>query len=438
MKKKFSELMNYAINSPIISGKGVYLFTKDKKKYLDSTGGMTGSISLGWGNKLIQNEIIKQLKKIAHIDYKSFKDENRTKLKNIILKNKKNKLNEVFFSGQSGAEANEGAMKLSFQYHQANGKKNKKWFISRYQSFHGSTSDTISVGDKKNLYIFKNFSPKYRSKVLEHNIYRHKKKTETEEEYTDRCIRDLKKKILRIGPDNICGFIAETIMGGLVGDVPPTKNYWRKVRLLCDKYNIHLICDEIWCGAGTTGKNFSIDWDNITPDFVTFGKTLTSGYVPLSIIITKREYLQKIKEKFGAILLPSSTYQGHSLGVASALAAQKIINNQRFLYQVIKKGDYFRNTIASELGGQDFFGNIRGRGMRNSLEINSPNNSRFCEKLKNYAMSELNLILNARWHRVCFSPAINIEIKELDNIIEKFTKTYKYVISNWKNQNNEN
>ena len=77
--------MDYAINSPIISGKGVYLFTKDKKKYLDSTGGMTGSISLGWGNKIIQKEIIKQLKKIAHIDYKSFKDENRTKLKNIIL-----------------------------------------------------------------------------------------------------------------------------------------------------------------------------------------------------------------------------------------------------------------------------------------------------------------------------------------------------------------
>ena len=76
--------------------------------------------------------------------------------------------------------------------------------------------------------------------------------------------------------------------------------------------------------------------------------------------------------------------------------------------------------------------------MRNSLEINSPNNAHFCEKLKNYAMSELNLILNARWHRVCFSPAINIEIKELDNIIEKFIKTYKHVISNWKNQNNEN
>ena len=62
--------------------------------------------------------------------------------------------------------------------------------------------------------------------------------------------------------------------GGLVGDVPPTINYWKRIRELCNKFDIHLICDEIWCGAGTTGKNFSIDWDNVTPDFVTFGKTL--------------------------------------------------------------------------------------------------------------------------------------------------------------------
>ena len=80
----------------------------------------------------------------------------------------------------------------------------------------------------------------------------------------------LKKKILKIGPENICAFVAETIMGGLVGDVPPTKNYWKRIRELCNKFDIHLICDEIWCGAGTTGKNFSIDWDNVTPDFVTF------------------------------------------------------------------------------------------------------------------------------------------------------------------------
>ena len=95
-------------------------------------------------------------------------------------------------------------MKLSYQYHQASGKKNKKWFISRYQSFHGSTSDTVSIGDKKNLRFFKNFSPKFRSKVQEHNIYRHKKRDESVGQYTDRCIKDLKKNIKNRSRKYLC------------------------------------------------------------------------------------------------------------------------------------------------------------------------------------------------------------------------------------------
>ena len=77
--------------------------------------------------------------------------------KKYLLKGKKHKLDEIYYAGNSGAEANEGAMKLSYQYHKANGKKNKKWFISRYQSFHGSSSDTVSIGDKFNLRFLKTF-----------------------------------------------------------------------------------------------------------------------------------------------------------------------------------------------------------------------------------------------------------------------------------------
>ena len=69
--------------------------------------------------------------------------------------------------------------------------------------------------------------------------------------------------------------------------------------------------------------------------------------------------------------------------------------------------------------------------MRNSLEINSPNNDIFSKKIKDYAISRYNLILNSRWHRVCFSPAINISNKDLDNILDMFVKTYKYALRTW-------
>ena len=216
---------------------------------------MTGSISLGWGNKSIENKIIKQVKRISHIDYKSFQDENREILKQIILQNKKNKLNDIYFSGQSGAEANEGAMKLSYQLHKALGRKKNVGFYLENRVFMEALQMQLLLG-KKNLFLFKDFYPKFRVKIKEHNIYRHKKKFENENEYTTRSVQDLEKQIKKIGPENICAFMGETMMGGLVGDVPPTKEYWKKVRKICDKYNIHLICDEIWCGAGTTGKNF--------------------------------------------------------------------------------------------------------------------------------------------------------------------------------------
>ena len=158
MKKTFL-LRNFdpILNETIKYGRGVYLYTKNKKKYLDATAGLTGVAILGWGNKNIERSIVKQLKKIGHIDYKYFLDENREKLSNLLLSQSKSKLDKVFFVGGSGGEACEGAMKLSYQYHLASGKKNKKWFISRKQSFHGSSSDAISVGDRPNLNIYKSF-----------------------------------------------------------------------------------------------------------------------------------------------------------------------------------------------------------------------------------------------------------------------------------------
>ena len=76
---------------------------------------------------------------------------------------------------------------------------------------------------------------------------------------------------MSIGEENICAFVAETMSGGLIGDVP--QKYWKKIGRICKKYNIHLILDEVWCGTGVTGKSFCIDWDGITPDFVFINKT---------------------------------------------------------------------------------------------------------------------------------------------------------------------
>ena len=208
---------------------------------------------------------------------------------------------------------------------------------------------------------------------------------ENDTNYLNRCVNELEKTILKIGPEKICGFVGETIMGGLVGDVPPLKNYWLKIKKICKKYNIHLILDEVWCGTGTSGKIYCFDWDKVEPDFVFISKTLAAGYGALSAVITNSQ-IEKVLKKGQGQVQYSNTHQGHSLSVAAALAVQSIIHKKDFLKGVIDKGNFIRNYFETELGNQEFFSNIRGRGMRNTLEYQCDNKNLFGSLLKeNYS-----------------------------------------------------
>ena len=103
--------------------------------------------------------------------------------------------------------------------------------------------------------------------------------------------------IKKIGPENIAAFVGETILGGLIGDVPPTKNYWKGIRKICTENNIHLILDEVWCGTGAR-KYYCFEYDEIVPDFVVLGKTLGCGYIPISCVIVPSLFESIVKEKF--------------------------------------------------------------------------------------------------------------------------------------------
>ncbi len=412
----------------ISKGKGIYLFSK-KKKYTDLTSGYTGHAILGWGNRKILNAISKQAKKYCHIDYKTFIDPNREELAREILKNKNNNLDKVFFVGSSGSEACEAALKMSYQYFYNLGYKNKKTFISRRQSYHGSTSDALNLGDRPNLYFYKNILNKNVQKVSEHNKYRHQKVNETDNQYTLRCVKEIEMKILKIGPENVCAFVGETIMGGLVGDVPPNKNYWKLIRKLCNKYNIHLIIDEVWCGTGTSGKNFCIDWDDVTPDFIFLSKTLAAGYGALSAVITKSK-IGKILHAKNSQIQYSNTHQGYSLSVAAALEVQKIINNKKFLNDVNLKGEFVRKFVSEKLKNSYFFKNIRGRGLRNSIEYSTPNNTLFGYLIKKEMFDE-NILIDAKWHRICLPIALNISFIELEKNLNILVNKFQNVENNW-------
>lgn len=414
----------------VSKAKGVYLYTKNRK-ILDTTSGSNHFCTLGWGNRNVIKSMKNQLNKYSHIDIKTWHDENLDKLSELVVSKKKHNLNRIFFSGNSGAEACESAMRMSYQYFYNKGMKKKSVFISRKQSYHGCSAMSLSASDRPNYNFLKPILPKNIYKVDQHHFNYERKKNETEEQYALRSANSLEKIIKKIGPEKICGFIGETIMGGLQGDVPPVKNYWKYIRKVCNKFKIHLIIDEVYCGMGVTGKIYCIDYDKINPDFIFVGKTLAAGYAPLSMVLTSKNIIDVIKKNDGRISY-STTHQGYSLGVAAALAVQKIMHKDSTLNHIVKISEYIKKTLEAELSVNPLFENIRGRGLRMSLEYNCKNKNEFGKKLTETMLTKHNILTDAKWHRICITPAVIINKKQidyfLDNLVREFSLLSKKFI----------
>lgn len=408
----------------IVKAKGIYIYTNNKK-VLDVTSGTNHFAILGWAHPKVNSAIIKQLKKFSHIDIKTWHDENLDILSKIVLSKKKHRLSKVFFTGNSGAEACEAAIRMSYQYFLNKGFKKKKFFISREESYHGCSGLSLMLGDRPNFKKFSPLNPNINFKIKEHNLFKYMKKNENENEYAKRSAAELEKTILKIGPNNVCGFVGETIMGGLQGDIPPAKNYWKYIRKVCDKYNIHLILDEVYCGMGVSGKIYCIDYDNISPDFIFTGKQLAAGYAPISMLLTSEKIINELK-KDGRIG-HSTTHQGYSLGIAASIAVQKIVHKKENLKKVYDNGNYMRKILHTELNDTPTFRNVRGRGYRFSLEHETKNNIEFTKELSSKMYDQDNILINSKWHRTCITPAIIITKDQIDFFLERFIHTFKKI-----------
>lgn len=398
-------------------------------EYLDLTAGGTSFALIGYGNKEVENAIIDQLRKYSHLDCKTFDDPNRELLSSIILNasdSYSNNQRKVFFSGGSGAEAIEMAMHMSYQWHKESGSRKKQWFISRNQSYHGATSGALSIGERPNLEFYRPLQSDKRKRISECNYLKNKKNNETIHEYTNRLIKEFELTIEEIGAENIAAFISETMMGGLVGDVPPTPGYWKGIYQVCKKNNIHLILDEIWCGAGVSGKYNCYEYDEIVPEFLIMGKSLGCGYIPISAIVIDQSFEEIIKSGSERIEM-SCTFQGHSTAVAAAIKVQELITSKGFIEEVYNKGEYIRNFLSSELGGNSLVKDIRGRGVRNSLEYNTNDNEYFSNLLSERLLKEKNILLSCKWHRASFSHAMTLTYDEINFFLESFCQIFKNI-----------
>ena len=419
------------VQSPGISrAEGPYLYLEDGNKYLDLTAGTTGFAILGGGVEAVALAVFEQLRKYPHSDYKYFQDEGREYLSEVLVGDAPGGLDKVLFSGGSGAEACEMALLLSYQVHVEQKRPKKSWAIATQQSYHGVTAGALAVGERPNLEFYGPLLPQNRLRIPECNFLKHARDGESPEAYALRSANALESAILSVGPERVGCFVAETMLGGLVGDVPAAPGYWRRVREICDLYDVHLILDEVWCGGGVTGKFYCFEWEQISPDFVLLGKTLAAGYAPISVVLTKSCFEETIKTGSGR-LEASSTFQGHSGSCAAAIAVQAIVRTPDMMSHVEEVGALTRRFLESELGNHEFYRQVRGRGIRNSLEYICPGQNLFGQQVASELKVKYGIMVSGKWHRISFTHSMLLDWGELEPALARATDCFRVVASRW-------
>ncbi len=417
-----------------IKGDGAYLIDKHGKRYLDASSGAAVSC-LGHSNKEVAEAIAAQVSKLAYAHTGFFTSEPAEELADFLIKKAPKGIDRAYFVS-GGSEAVEASLKLAVQYFQEIGKPAKTKIIARWQSYHGNTLGALSAGGNKwrrkqfeSLLIdMPHISPCYE--------YRDKQSGETTEDYGFRVANELEEEILKHGSDKVAAFVAEPVVGATMGCVPAVPGYLKRIKEICEKYEVLLILDEVMCGMGRTGTLFACEQDGITADIITIAKGLGAGYQPIGAMLVSKDIYNAVQHGSG-FFQHGHTYLGHATACAASLKVQQIIERDDLLANVKNLGAKLMRQLESTFKDYPNIGDIRGRGLFIGLELvkNKASKEPFDStlklnaKIKTEAM-KLGLMCypmggtidGVRGDHVMLAPPYIINESHLDEIVEKLKK----------------
>jgi adenosylmethionine-8-amino-7-oxononanoate aminotransferase len=324
-----------AVMPVAVAGKGIEIVDQDGKRYIDASGGAAVSC-LGHGHPDVVAALHKQLDRIAYAHTGFFTTEVAEALADRLIEDAPAGLDHVYLVS-GGSEAVEAALKMARQYFVEKGEPQRRHIIARRQSYHGNTLGALAAGG--NAWRRSQFSPLL---IETHHIepcfsYRFQGAGESDAAYAMRAADALEKKLLELGPDQVIAFVAETVVGGTAGAVPPVGDYFKQIRTICDRHGVLLILDEVMCGMGRTGTLHACEQDNVAPDLLTIAKGLGAGYQPIGAVLLSSRIFQTFSRGSG-LFQHGHTYLGHPMAAAAGLAVQDVIRRDRLLANVEAMG----------------------------------------------------------------------------------------------------
>ncbi|KAJ4155282.1 hypothetical protein LMH87_000537 [Akanthomyces muscarius] len=271
----------------------------------------------------------------------------------------------------SGSEAMDAAMKMARQYFVESSPKQSKRinFIAREGSYHGTTLGGLSMSGhvgRRSLFLDMLLPNVHRVSAC--NAYRGMKPGQTTEEYVEQLADELDKKFQQVGPDTVCAFVAEPVVGATLGCVPAVPGYFKAMRRVCDKYGALLILDEVMSGMGRCGSLHVWQQEGVVPDIQTMAKGLGGGFAPVAGMMINHRVADALMAGTGAFS-HGHTYQGHPIACAAALEVQRIIREGSLVENVKRTGGILGGLLHKELDGHPNVGNVRGKGLFWGIEF---------------------------------------------------------------------
>ncbi len=323
--------------TPISHAQGVELHLADGRVLIDGMSSWWSTLH-GYNHPVLNQAVIDQLGKMAHVMFAGITHEPAVKLASTLAKITPAGLNKVFFS-DSGSVAVEIALKMAIQYWHAQGQPQRTTFLTLKRGYHGDTFGAMSVCDPHSgmHHLFHH--------SLAHHLFADAPACKFDEPFQESHIGKF-AQLIQQHRQKIAAVIVEPIVQGAGGMRFYSPDYLRRVRELCDKHEILLIVDEVATGFGRTGKLFACEYAGISPDIMCLGKAMSAGYITLAATLCNDKVSNGISSGEHPAFMHGPTYMANPLACAVANASIDLLLNSNWQEKVAAISQQLREELA--------------------------------------------------------------------------------------------
>jgi adenosylmethionine---8-amino-7-oxononanoate aminotransferase len=366
----FTQMREWEADNPIVieRGEGSWLIDSDGNRYLDGVGSIWTNVH-GHCKREINEAVKSQVDLLEHSTLLGLTNDKATLLAGRLVAIAPEGMAKVFYS-DNGSTAVEIGIKMAFQYWQHLGRPEKTKFISFKNAYHGDTVGAVSVGGIDIFHAV--FRPLLFPTIQAPSPYCYRCELTNERDCATcgmLCLAEL-EKLMVAHAHEVAGLIIEPLVQGAGGMIVQPEGFVRRVRDLCDRYDILMVADEVAVGFGRTGAMFACGREGVTPDIMALSKGITAGYLPLAATLTTQKVYDAFLGEYKELktFFHGHTFTGNPIACATALASLDLFDSERLMESLPSKIDYLQKRLGA-MAKLVHVGECRQCGMIAGIEL---------------------------------------------------------------------